>query len=105
MQKTTVYLDDEEVDSLRRLSEATGRSQSELIREGVRHVVRGAPRRAFHSLGRGHSGAGGDVSEGDTPNRTWNADQVYARSFRAADGQPLRVAERKGPVTRAKKRP
>ena len=93
MQKTTVYLDDEEADGLRRLAQATGRSQSELIREGIRHLVRGVPRRTFHSLGAGHSGAGGEQRTGG---RAWEADDLYARSFRTADGKALRVAERRG---------
>ena len=88
MQKTTVYLDDEEADGLRRLAHATGRSQSELIREGIRHVVGGAPQRVFHSLGSGHGG------KRHTADREWRSDDLYTRSFRTAEGKPLRVAER-----------
>jgi Arc/MetJ-type ribon-helix-helix transcriptional regulator len=35
MEKTTVYLPDELKDALRRTARATGRSEAELIREGV----------------------------------------------------------------------
>ena len=35
MEKTTVYLTDELKDSLRRAARATGRSEAELIREGI----------------------------------------------------------------------
>jgi len=45
MHKTTVYLDDEDVEGLKRLAETTGRSQSELIREGIRRVVQDVPGR------------------------------------------------------------
>ena len=39
MRKTSVYLTDEEAEGLRRVAMATGKSQAELIREGVRHVI------------------------------------------------------------------
>jgi Arc/MetJ-type ribon-helix-helix transcriptional regulator len=55
MVKTTVYLSEEDAAELRRVAAVTGKSQSELIREGVRHVVDAAPRRAFHSRGAGRS--------------------------------------------------
>jgi Arc/MetJ-type ribon-helix-helix transcriptional regulator len=52
MRKTTVYLSEEEADALRQAAAASGRSQSELIREGVRRVTRGRrPKRAFYSMG------------------------------------------------------
>ena len=34
-----MYLDDEDVEGLKRLAETTGRSQSELIREGIRRIL------------------------------------------------------------------
>jgi Arc/MetJ-type ribon-helix-helix transcriptional regulator len=40
MKKTTVYLSDEEAASLQRAASATGLSQSELIREGIRLVCK-----------------------------------------------------------------
>lgn len=49
--KTTVYLSDDEADALRRTAAATGRTQSELIREGVRYVTRSRRRRRFLSMG------------------------------------------------------
>ena len=39
MQKTTVYLPDDLKAALERTAEETGRSEAELIREGVRQVV------------------------------------------------------------------
>jgi predicted transcriptional regulator len=39
MKKTSVYLDDERKDNLDRVAEITGRSQSDLIRDGVDHVI------------------------------------------------------------------
>jgi hypothetical protein len=61
MKKTSVYLSDEEADALRRASEVSGRSQAELIRDGIRQVVSaaGAEERVFHSMGIGH-GRGAD---------------------------------------------
>ena len=52
MHKTTVYLSDDEAAALRRKAAEDGRSQSELIREGIRRVV-GEPRRVFRSMGIG----------------------------------------------------
>jgi Arc/MetJ-type ribon-helix-helix transcriptional regulator len=52
MRKTTVYLTEEEAEALRRTAAETGRSQSELIREGIRRVT-ARRRRRFRSLGAG----------------------------------------------------
>jgi hypothetical protein len=50
---------------------ATGKSQAELIREGVRHVIEtaGGAAREFHSLGKGRGGG--------EPYTPWNADELY----------------------------
>jgi plasmid stability protein len=40
MQRSTVYLPEELKNALRRTAAATGRSEAELIREGVRRVTR-----------------------------------------------------------------
>jgi len=58
MKKTSVYLSDEEADGLRRAAAASGRSQAELLREGVRLVLTasGVQERAFRSMGKGHGG-------------------------------------------------
>ncbi|MGO9321500.1 MAG: ribbon-helix-helix domain-containing protein [Solirubrobacteraceae bacterium] len=58
MHKTSVYLDSSDVERLRRAAARTGRSQAELIREGVRLVTADtqAVPRAFHSLAVGHGG-------------------------------------------------
>ncbi len=39
MNKTSVYLDDEDLSRLRRLQETTGKSQSELLRQGIRALA------------------------------------------------------------------
>jgi hypothetical protein len=59
MKKPSVYLTDDEDQALNRAAEATGLTRSELIREGIRAVVIAhlARPRAFHSMGRGHSGS------------------------------------------------
>lgn len=71
MRKTSVYLTDDEAEGLRRASERTGRSQSELIREGVQHVLLDAAitRRRFHSMGKGR----GDGSA----YMPWNENELY----------------------------
>lgn len=55
MVKTSVYLSEDEVAALRSLSAATGHSQAELIREGVRRLTadRPAPRFSSRALGSG----------------------------------------------------
>lgn len=73
MRKTSVYLTDEEAERLREAATACGRSQSELIREGIRYMLRSfeSPERVFHSMGRGHSGS--------TPHRGWNSEALYKK--------------------------
>lgn len=73
MRKTTVYLTDEEAEALRSASIATGRSQSDLIREGVRRVTARRPKRVFHSMGIGSSA--GTKYEGAP--LEWDADELY----------------------------
>jgi hypothetical protein len=73
MRKTTVYLSDDEVEGLRRLSAQTGASQSDLIRRGLQAVLGEPPAdRVFHSLGRGASGGGA---------RRWSSSEVYEKAF------------------------
>lgn len=71
MKKTSVYLTADEAEGLRRASLATGKSQAELIREGVRHVISsdGYGPRTFHSLGKGR-GSG-------SPYVSWDPDDLY----------------------------
>ena len=71
MKKTTVYLSNEEAEGLRRVAIATGRSQAELIRTGIRHVLSAeeATPCTFHSLGKGRGG--GDAYF------PWDADDLY----------------------------
>jgi Arc/MetJ-type ribon-helix-helix transcriptional regulator len=71
MRKTSVYLSDEEAEGLRALARATGRSQADLIREGVRRLLRKNPKRTFHSMAQG-------ASDGPAPRR-WSADELAAR--------------------------
>ena len=73
MKKTSVYLTDDEADGLRLAAAREGRSQAELIREGVRRVVGDAARkrRVFHSMGKGHGGG--------EPYRPWDAGELYEK--------------------------
>jgi hypothetical protein len=72
MHKTTVYLDDEELEALRQFSALTGRSQADLIREAIRAATRKVhASRQFHSLGKGQ-GPGG-------PTPRWDAADLYQR--------------------------
>lgn len=70
--KTTVYIDDSQAERLGRLATASGRSQAELIREGVERVLSEAPSRTFHSMGKGRSGGNAD--------RHWDADELYRKA-------------------------
>lgn len=72
MHKTTVYLDESQAERLGRLASATGRSQAELIREGLERVLSEAPPRTFHSMGRGRSG-------GRETTRGWDSDDLYRK--------------------------
>jgi hypothetical protein len=70
--KTTVYIDDSQAERLGRLATASGRSQAELIREGVERVLSEAPPRTFRSMGKGRSGDSGD--------RRWDTDDLYRKA-------------------------
>ena len=74
MRKTSVYLTSEEAEGLRQLAVREGRSQAELIREGVRRVIADVTShpRTFRSLGVGRSG-------GSMPRR-WTSDELYRKS-------------------------
>jgi hypothetical protein len=54
MHKTTVYLTEEEVEGLRRMAAASGKSRAELIRAGVQLILQQSPLRTFHSMGKDH---------------------------------------------------
>lgn len=73
MRKTTVYLTDVEAEGLRRVAAVTGRSQAELIREGVQLVIEQGPPRIFHSMGTGES-------TGESRPR-WGPDELYDKAF------------------------
>ncbi|MGH3087066.1 MAG: CopG family transcriptional regulator [Rubrobacteraceae bacterium] len=53
MHKTTVYLNEEEAEGLRRLAAAKGESQAALIREGIRRLLGEGSERKFRSMGMG----------------------------------------------------
>jgi hypothetical protein len=74
MRKTSVYLTADEAEGLRRLAVREGRSQAELIREGVRRLIEDAPpvKRAFRSMGAGRS-------DGTAPRR-WTSDELYEKA-------------------------
>jgi hypothetical protein len=85
MHKTTVYLNDEEIESLRQLAAATGRSQADLIREAIRRMASPAPPRRFRSLGKGESAT--------DPVRSWNPVIVYAELFTASNSNSAPTAD------------
>ncbi len=71
MRKTSVYLTDDEAEELRKVAVATGRSQADLIREGIQHVLlaTGTRNRQFHSLGKEHGGG--------SAYQSWDVDDLY----------------------------
>ena len=71
MRKTSVYLNTDEAEGLRRAAVMTGQPQAELIREGVRRVIAvlEAQPKVFHSMG---------VGEGP-PYAPLSADELYER--------------------------
>jgi hypothetical protein len=73
MHKTSVYLNDDEVEGLRRAAAATGQSQADLIRAALRRMLSDLEARpkVFRSLGRGRGG-------GD-PYSKWRSDGLYRR--------------------------
>jgi ribbon-helix-helix CopG family protein len=73
MRKTTVYLTELEAEGLQRMAARTGRSQAELVREGVRLVIEQAPPRTFHSMGKGQASSEGRPR--------WDADALYEKAF------------------------
>jgi ribbon-helix-helix CopG family protein len=79
VRKTTVYLDEGQAERLGRLASASGRSQAELIREGVERVLEDAPPRTFHSMGKGRSTA--------PAKRQWDADELYQKVRRPSRGR------------------
>jgi hypothetical protein len=72
MKKTSVYLSEDESRGLQHAAKVTGRSQAQLIRDAIHHVLRttGSESRTFHSMGKGHGGGKPFVS--------WDADELYA---------------------------
>lgn len=73
MRKTTLYLRDDEAAELRRVAAQTGRSQADLLREALRHVLSVETTRAFHSMGKGR-GTG-------APYQPWEADDLYRETM------------------------
>ncbi len=66
MHKTSVYLTPQESQDLRVAAARSGRSQSELIREGVRLVTSGPARsgRTFQGMAKGRDGSPGSARTG-----------------------------------------
>ncbi|MBI2892761.1 MAG: ribbon-helix-helix protein, CopG family [Deltaproteobacteria bacterium] len=56
MHKTTVYLDDETQRRLRRLADASGRTQADIIRDAILAYSGGSKRRRPRSIGIGRGG-------------------------------------------------
>jgi Arc/MetJ-type ribon-helix-helix transcriptional regulator len=75
MRKTSVYLTEDEAADLRRLAVREGRSQAELIRDGVRRVIGEAERkpRELKSLGKGRGGG--------QPYRRWGSQELYDKAL------------------------
>jgi hypothetical protein len=67
----SVYLSPADVEHLRRAAARTGRSQGDLIRDGVRRVTSETQpgRRVFRSMGAGRGGG--------APYRGWDADEPH----------------------------
>lgn len=73
MRKTTVYFNEDEAEGLRRLAAETGESRAELIREGVRRLLREGSERTFRSMGKG-AGSG-------EPRPRWNSDALRDKTL------------------------
>lgn len=72
MNKTSVYLDDSDLARLRRLRDATGKSQSELLRDGIRALAGDEEEQPWpRSVGIGSWAAEGDDR--------WDADDLARR--------------------------
>ncbi len=71
MPKTSVYLSPADAEHLRRAAARTGRSQADLIRDGVRRVTSEEQpgERVFRSMGAGHGGG--------APYRRWDAEDLH----------------------------
>ena len=70
-----MYLTEDEAADLRRVAIREGRSQAELIRDGVRRVIDEAERkpRELKSLGKGHGGG--------QPYRRWGSQELYDKTL------------------------
>ena len=63
MKKTSVYLDDDQIERLRWLAERAGRSQADVLREAIMaYAARPEPARVFALDGIGE-GPGGSIAE------------------------------------------
>jgi hypothetical protein len=80
MRKTSVYLTTDEAEGLRRLAVREGRSQAELIREGIRRVIEdvAATPRTFRSLG---AGRGGKAAAGQERQPAWTSKELYRKTM------------------------
>jgi hypothetical protein len=79
MKKVTVRLSDDQHDALRRLAVETGRTQSDLIRDGLARTlpISTPPKRHFASRGIGASGKTDDL--------TWDTEALQQRVLPTED--------------------
>lgn len=80
MRKTSVYLTSDEAEGLRRLAVREGRSQAELIREGIRRVIEDVESkpRSFRSMG---AGRGGKTAGADAQPPSWRSGELYRKAM------------------------
>jgi Arc/MetJ-type ribon-helix-helix transcriptional regulator len=73
MHKTSVYLNDDDAEGLRRAAATMGQSQADLIRAALRKMLADLEARpkVFRSLGRGRGGG--------APYSAWRSDDLYRR--------------------------
>src|SRR5439155_459685 len=92
MQKTTVYLPDDLKAAIERTAAETGRSEADLIREGVRLAVAMAIIRRYADLGLGLADASIAVlAERNACSDVLTLDQRHFRVVQGPDGRPFRL--------------
>ncbi|MBO0685588.1 MAG: ribbon-helix-helix protein, CopG family [Candidatus Dormibacteraeota bacterium] len=77
MRKTSVYLSEEEAEGLYRAAAASGKSQAQLLREGVQKVIAEweTQPRTFRSMAIGRGG------RRDEPYASWDAGDLYRKEM------------------------
>ena len=74
MKKKSAYLSEDDAEELEHLAKSTGEAESELMREGIRLVIRERSKRRFLSAGAGEG-------SGRIEDRHWTAEELYAKVF------------------------